>query len=338
MKQDGLTLLVATGCGLAIALLALSPFGGGLAPLLVTLSFWVTLVQGGVAVAATCDLVNARWIAPVKPKLLALTPLMLLLTLLFMLLWPELQHYPWSEGGGRYMNPGFFMGRNLIALLLTFAAALVYVSASLRESKQKQTSAVIYLFLFVICQTLVAFDWVMSLEYPWYSSLFGIYFFIEALYAGLALAGLIFWWRLRAADRAEGQLREHFRDLATLIFGFCILWGGLFFAQYVLLWYGNLPEETDFIVRRTSVSPYLQMSWLFLGCNFLVPFLGLLSARVKNSPPLVGIISLTILAGILIERLLYILPVLPISPYATIVQFLLLALVFVVAIRRSAVL
>jgi hypothetical protein len=80
------------------------------------------------------------------------------------------------------------------------------------------------------------------------------------------------------------------------------------------------------------------MSWLFLGCNFLVPFLGLLSARVKNSPPLVGIISLTILAGILIERLLYILPVLPISPYATIVQFLLLALVFVVAIRRSAVL
>jgi hypothetical protein len=336
MKQDGPALLIAAGCGLAIALLALSPIGGGLGSLLVVLCFWIALAQGGIAVAATCDLVNARWIASVKPRLLALTPLLLLLTILFLLLWPELQHYPWSGMGGRYLNADFFMGRNLVALLLTYAAALAYVSAALRGTAQRQKAAVIYLFLFVICQSLVAFDWVMSLEYPWYSSMFGIYFFIESLYAGLAVAGLLFWWRLRTADREQGQVREHLSDLATLIFGFSILWGGLFFAQYVVIWYGNLPEETGFIVRRTSSSPYLQMAWLFLGCNFLIPFLGLLSARVKNSPALVGAISLVILVGLLIERLLYILPVLAISPLPALAQFSLLGLAFVVALRHRS--
>ncbi len=336
MKIDGLALLVAGVCGLMITILALGPFGGGLGPLLLVLCFWVALVQGGVAVVATCDLVNARWIASVKPQLLALTPLLLLLSLLFLLLWPHLPQYPWSPMGGRYLNPDFFMGRNLVALLLTFAAALAYVSAAHRESGRRQSLAVIYLFLFVSCQSLVAFDWVMSLEYPWYSSLFGIYFFIEALYAGLAVAGLLFCWRLRRAERGQGQLREHLRDLAALIFGFCILWGGLFFAQYVLLWYGNLPEETGYILRRTSATPYLQMSWLFLGCNFLVPFLGLLSARVKNSPALLGSICLVILFGILVERLLYILPVLPISPLAGLTQFVLFGLAFIVAVRRPS--
>ena len=334
MKIDGLALLVAAVCGLTITILGLAPFGGDLGPLLLVLCFWVALVQGGVAVVATCDLVNARWIASVKPQLLALTPLLLLLSLLFLLLWPQLKQYPWSPLEGRYLNADFFMGRNLVALLLTFVAALAYASASLRESGHKQLLAVIYLVLFVICQSLVAFDWIMSLEYPWYSSLFGIYFFIEALYAGLAVAGLLFCWRLRSAGREESRLREHFRDLAALIFGFCILWGGLFFAQYVLLWYGNLPEETGFILRRTSATPYLQMSWLFLGCNFLVPFLGLLSTRVKNSPALVGTICLVILVGILVERLLYILPVLPISPLVGLAQFVLLGLAFIVAVRR----
>ncbi len=243
MKQDGPALLIAAGCGLAIALLALSPIGGGLGSLLVVLCFWIALAQGGIAVAATCDLVNARWIASVKPRLLALTPLLLLLTILFLLLWPELQHYPWSDMGGRYLNADFFMGRNLVALLLTYAAALAYVSAALRGTAQRQKAAVIYLFLFVICQSLVAFDWVMSLEYPWYSSMLGIYFFIESLYAGLAVAGLLFCWRLRTADREEGPVREHLSDLATLIFGFSILWGGLFFAQYVVIWYGNCPRR-----------------------------------------------------------------------------------------------
>ncbi|HEX9776624.1 MAG TPA: hypothetical protein VGA63_00615 [Geopsychrobacteraceae bacterium] len=332
MKRDTQAVLLAAGCGLALAVLALGPFGGGLGPLLLALSCWVALLQGCVAVAATCDLVKARWIGPIRSRLLAPTPLLLLSAPLFLLFWPQLQHYPWSAGGGRYLHPEFFMLRNLAALLLTAVVALAYAAAASR----KQLLAVVYLLLFVVCQSLIAFDWIMSLEYPWYSSMLGFYFITEALYAGLAVACLLFWRRLRAADPADAQARERLRDLTSLIFGFCILWGGLFFAQYLLIWYGNLPEETGFILRRTGTAPYRQMAWLMLGCTFMIPFLGLLSARVKSSPAAAAGISLVILGGLLLERLLYILPVLTLAPLATLAQFFLLGAPVLFAWRRRA--
>jgi hypothetical protein len=125
---------------------------------------------------------------------------------------------------------------------------------------------------------------------------------------GLALAALL--CLLLPQQRQEGEARP-LPDLGLLLFGFSVLWGGLFFAQYLLLWYGNLPEEVEFIVRRLENLPLRTLAVFFLAANFLTPFLVLLSRRAKESPPVVGAVAATVLAGLFAERLFFILPVAP---------------------------
>lgn len=294
-----------------VAVVALFEYGGlaaGKGTLLMTLVFWTALLQGAVAAAAAADLVGARWIVALRRQLLAATPLLLLPPVLLVLLAPRLDLYPWAETPGAWLNGPFFLLRNLTLLLAVGAAGRWYARNALRGDPRTARSAVVYLFAFVASQTLVAFDWVMSLGYPWISTLFGAYFFVEALYAGLALAGLL--CLLLPQRRREGDVWP-LPDLGLLLFGFSVLWGGLFFAQYLLLWYGNLPEEVEFIVRRLESLPLAALSVFFLAANFLTPFLVLLGRRAKGSAAVVGAVAATVLAGLFAERLFFILPAVP---------------------------
>jgi hypothetical protein len=293
--------------------------------LLITLTFWTALLQGAVAAAAVADLTNSRWIGSLRRELLSAYPLLLVPPLLFLLLAPLFGVYPWTEAPGKWLNETFFLLRNLALLLAAYGTGRLYARRSLRGDPQTPRYAVIYLFAFVTCQTLVAFDWVMSLEYPWISSLLGAFYFVEALYAGLALAGLVFLFRSGSPDRATPS-GKHLEDIGLLLFGFSILWAGLFFAQYLLLWYGNLPEEVQFITRRITVSPFRELGVAFLLANFGAPFLLLLSRRAKRSSTMVGIAAAAVLSGIFAERMFFILPVVPMSVGVLLVEnFLLLA-------------
>jgi hypothetical protein len=290
-------------------------YGGlvaGKGSLLMTLVFWTTLLQGAIAAAAVADLVGARWITVLRRQIMAAYPLLLVPPLLLILLVPRLDLYPWAEAPGQWLNVPFFLLRNLALLLAVYGTGRLYALRSLRGDPRTPRSAVFYLFAFVASQTLVAFDWVMSLEYPWISTLFGAYFFVEALYAGLALAGVLCF--LLPPRQGEGLAAEEvkpLRDIGLLLFGFSVLWGGLFFAQYLLLWYGNLPEEIQFIARRLESLPLRALCVLFLAANFLVPFLGLLGRRAKRSDRVVGAVAAIVLAGFFAERLFFILPAAP---------------------------
>jgi hypothetical protein len=286
----------------------------GRGALLMTLVFWTTLLQGTIAVAAVADLVGARWITGLRRELLAAYPLLLVPPVLLILLIPRLELYPWAEAPGQWLNEPFFLLRNLALLLAVYGTGRVYARRSLRGDPQISQSAVIYLFAFVASQTLVAFDWVMSLEYPWVNTLLGAYFFVEALYAGLALAGILcFLLPLRRREsRATTETSSRW-DIGLLLFGFSVLWGGLFFAQYLLLWYGNLPEEVHFIARRLESFPLLALGVIFLFANFFVPFLVLLGQRAKRSAFVVGTVATMVLLGLFAERLFFILPVVTMS-------------------------
>lgn len=284
----------------------------GRGALLLTLVFWTTLLQGTIAVAAVADLVGARWITVLRREILATYPLLLVPPVLLLLLMPRLGLYPWTEAPGQWLNGPFFLLRNLLLLLAAYATGRLYARRSLGGDARTSRSAVFYLFAFVAAQTLVAFDLVMSLEYPWISTLFGAYFFVEALYAGLALAGILcvlLPLRRRVGSQADESGPR--QDIGLLLFGFSILWGGLFFAQYLLLWYGNLPEEVHFIARRLEGLPLRVLCILFLVANFFVPFLGLLGRRAKRSAFVTGAVAGVVLAGLFAERLVFILPVVP---------------------------
>jgi hypothetical protein len=281
--------------------------------------------------------VNARGLGSVASALLSVRPLLLLLAFLLLLLVPFADSYPWAHDPGIWLRKDFFLGRNVAFLLLAYAAAGWFASAPSGNEGAKNVRAATYLFVFVVSQTLAAFDLVMSLEYPWYSTLFGGYFFIEALYAGFSVAAILCLRVHGKPPRSDNPETPSFlSDVSVVMFGFSILWAGLYFAQYLTIWYGNIPEEVSFIAKRALVSPYRELGVLVLLLLFLIPFSVLLPTRAKSNPYAVTAASLSILSGILIERYVFLAPAVRMNPGVLAIAFLCLLLPFVIAAWRGA--
>lgn len=276
--------------------------------LLITLSFWTGVVQGCIALAACVEVASSKWINPVKQKLLSVYPLLLFLSIVFPFLSFNVEIYPWVHEHGFWFDKRFFITRNCILLLLSYVFAKAFRSYSISQNKRKTSFAVLYLLIFVASQSFMAFDVVMSLEYPWLSTLFGGQFFVEALYAGLAFAAASCITMMRTTPKASPELKGTFNYSASMLFGFSLLWVYLVFSQYLIIWYGNLPEETSFLLKRLSMPPYLALACVLLFILFLFPFIALLFKKVKSHPGFVFVICVLILTGLLLERIFLIAP------------------------------
>jgi hypothetical protein len=151
------------------------------------------------------------------------------------------------------------------------------------------------LVLLALTSTYAAFDWLMSLDYRWYTTMYGVYFWAGSIVSSLAALTLTV-----VVLRAAGWLRrtitaEHLHDLGKLLFAFTIFWAYIAFSQYLLIWYANLTEETSWYLYR------LQGGWrsvtiaLMLG-HFVVPFVVLLRRDAKRSPLVLGFVTVWLLA------------------------------------------
>ena len=316
--------------GVIVALNQFGPLATSGGSLLMALLFWASVIQGCVAVVAVCTLIKAKWVTSVKRELLLVHPLLLFVSVLFLFLTPFVDSYPWFGREGIWFDKGFFVGRNFVLLLLAYLTARRFVIASGREEEGKDRFAGIYLLVFVVSQSLMAFDWVMSLAYPWVNTLMGGYFFIESLFGGFALSGILYaFLHGRPGPTHEPGGRSDLKDIAILLFGFSILWVGLFFAQFLVIWYGNLPEEVSYLLARVTLSPLRELSLSILAFYFFIPFLVLLPGRSKTNPFVVFAVSVSILLGILVERFVYLAPVVSLHPLATAINFLALLVLFV---------
>ena len=323
---------------LAGGIVALTQFGplakdGG--SLLLALLFWAAVIEGCIAVVAACTLIKAKWVASVKKELLSVHPLLLFVSVLFLFLMPFVDSYPWVGREGIWFDKRFFIGRNFVLLLLAYLAARRFAIASHRDEEGRERFAALYIFVFVVSQSLMAFDWVMSLAYPWINTLMGGYFFIESLFAGFALSGILyaFLHGRPAPPSHEPGGRSDLKDIAILLFGFSILWVGLFFAQFLVIWYGNIPEEVSYLLARVSSSPLRELSISILAFYFFVPFLVLLPGRSKTNPFVVFAVSVSILLGILVERFVYLAPLVPVRFGVLAIHFICFLLLFVLLVR-----
>jgi hypothetical protein len=136
--------------------------------------------------------------------------------------------------------------------------------------------------------TFFAFDVLMSLQYSWFSTIFGVYFWTGGIRGSMSLAVL-----LVLALRAGGFLQrtitmEHLHDVAKMMFGFTVFWAYIAFSQYFLIWYGNMPEETQYYLLRRNGTWY-EASMLLPIVSFLVPFFLLLPRANKRSPVLLAL-------------------------------------------------
>lgn len=305
--------------------------------IILTIAMWKAISEGCVALAAAAELTKAKWVAPIKRPLLSFYPLILLTSLLTVLLVDRLDLYPWMGSEGIWLNKWFFLGRNIGASLLVFVLGWRLAVDPRGTRPGRGPLLVAFLLAFVTSQSLLAFDLVMSLEHPWISTLFGGYFFIEALYAGMAVSGVLCFFLRRSADPdAAKALSKTVSDVATLIFGFSLLWAGLFYAQYLVIWYGNIPEEAGFLVRRIEESPLRELSYSVLIALFFAPFVLLLSRRAKRTPAAVLLASVLVLYGALAERIIYLSPVARLSPITLVAESLALLVLSVLLVRRSA--
>ena len=296
--------------------------------LLLTLSFWITLAQGPVAVVAAAEASQGKWIRSLKYDLLAFYPLILFMAFIFLILYFKMDIYPWISESHQWLNVNSFLLRNFVLLVISFLLAHFYARASLKEKSSRGKLAVLFLLSFVISQSLVAADWVMSLEYPWMSTMFAPLFFIESFYAGLAIGAILSVMLLMKKNDNADDIQKVMRDMALFMFGFALAWAGLYYGQYLVIWYGNIPWETSFFAKRMHDPVFNVMMYLIIFILFILPFLGFLSQKSKKARMWVLSVSVLILLGILIERIFYILPVVGINPIIFSLEFVLIGFFF----------
>ncbi|MEO0268982.1 MAG: hypothetical protein ABIM85_00315 [candidate division WOR-3 bacterium] len=256
-------------------------------------SFLIQIFYGLPALQAISFLSRGEWLKKLKDEHLKVTKFLIFMPFITLLFIPFTKYYPWIGKKGIWFNPYFFVIRNFLLLLISYYFALVF------KRKIRGQNAHLYLLSFVLSQSLFAFDLILSLEYPFYSTLYGAYFFIESVYISLCLNHF---YLIKMEDK------EILYKNSSMIFGFSLMWAGLFFAQYLVIWYGNLPEETHFLIRRTSEFPFNFLSPFIILFSFLIPFPALAPKSSKLNKKLLNFFSLLIILGLFIERVVIIFP------------------------------
>jgi len=164
-----------------------------------------------------------------------------------------------------------------------------------------------YAVLYALGATIIAFDGIMALQPHWFSNLLGGFYFMGSFLGAhmlLALMMLFGAGHLGVADLVSPKQRH---DLGKLCFGFTVFWTYLMWAQYLVIWYGNLPEETGFVFARLWGHWFPIGRAVFLGM-FLIPFIGLLGVAPKKTPVTLGFFASVSLCGLWLERYLLVMP------------------------------
>jgi hypothetical protein len=154
----------------------------------------------------------------------------------------------------------------------------------------------IFLVIFAVSSSIAAWDWVMSIDTHWYSTMFGWYVFATWWVCGLAVITLIV-----ASLKEMGYLKStnanHLHDLGKFVFAFSIFWMYIWFSQFLLYYYANIPEETVYFIERKYTSPY---SWVFilnLIMNFVLPFLLFMTRDSKRHLSTLKVICPIVILG-----------------------------------------
>jgi hypothetical protein len=307
--------------------------------------YFAGIAQGAVVLAAVVALTRGVWSRPIRRigiSFVAFLPIAYLLLFPPILIFAD-SIFPWiHEGtGGRdaYLNMPFLAARNIIFLLGTLALSLAFAywqirpdagtardagwtgldrltgrwtSQQLEEERSQRIMmrlapalALAYVFAF----SFIAIDLIMALDPHWLSMLIGPYLFMAALLSGLCgmtIAVLAYRRHLALHPYIEGATLH---DMGKLMFGFCVFWAYLFWSQYIVIWYGNLPYEQVFLIPRVQ-PPYLAVSLLVVFCLFVLPFAGLMSATAKKTPAILAGFAILILVGLWFERYMLVYPTL----------------------------
>ncbi|GAB4136029.1 MAG: hypothetical protein Fur0037_00260 [Planctomycetota bacterium] len=200
-------------------------------------------------------------------------------------------------GKSGWLDPTFFFVRVGIYFAIWIGLATYFRSSSIRQDETGDPAATLRMsrvaapgiLLFALSITFAAFDWVMSLNPHWFSTIFGVTFFSGAFMAFLAFLAIGCKFLASQGYLRDAVTTEHYHDIGKLLFAFMVFWTYTNFSQYMLIWYANLPEETAFFAARRSGNGWGAVGTILIFGHFLVPFAFLMSRHVKrNTMGLIG--------------------------------------------------
>jgi Ni/Fe-hydrogenase subunit HybB-like protein len=311
---------------------------------LINFLLWSGIAQGALVFSAVMHITSARWSGPFAGVADAFAAFFPFSFGLYLVLFLGKSHiFPWlhQDLGGKevWLNIPFLFTRDAIGLLLLYGFGFGYIYYDLQLRVVQKESAdrirrfifrrwnrrqleprllkhkmsvfgVLYILAFALVLSLIGYDLIMSMEPAWISTLFGAYIFVKAFYIGLG--GLIFAAAILhlRLGKASAFLPSHFHDIGKLFFAFCLLWADFFYVQLVVIWYGNISEETGFVIERTVFAPWKALAWTVFSVCFIAPFIILLNKKIKTRPVLMMILSAVVIVGIWLEHLLLLGPAL----------------------------
>jgi hypothetical protein len=166
-------------------------------------------------------------------------------------------------------------------------------------------SSAAFLVFFLVTESMMSWDWIMSLDPHWFSTLFGWYVFASMIVSGITTIALVSIY-LKGKGYLEFVNDSHLHDLAKYMFGFSIFWTYLWFSQFMLIWYANIPEEVTYFVSRFNEYkiPFLGM----LALNFVFPILVLMNSDYKRVNWFIVCTGIVILIGHYVDIYVMVMP------------------------------
>lgn len=279
--------------------------------------YFVSLSLSGLFFLALQNITNSSWMRSyqrIPQAMIAFLPFGLLLMLGTLFGMHTL--YEWTHDSLRlhdpiimkklhYLNTPFYIGRMIFffAVWIGFGFAISYLMDKWNKTKSYEEQvhriskySAIFLVVFALTFSFASYDWIMSIEPHWFSTIFSVYTF-----SGLFVGGIAFITLALIILRAQGHLvdyvtEDHLHDLGKWMFGMSTFWAYIWFCQYMLIWYSNIPEETVYFILRE------QGNWIWLfWSNFIiswgVPFLVLMPREAKRNPIKLAFVAVIILVG-----------------------------------------
>ncbi len=289
--------------------------------------YWLLLVNVGMFFIGFTTLAMGGWqvaLRRVPEAISSVVPVLGIITFLILMaiVWGgRYDIYPWvnSEtvandkilrGKSGFLNPMFYSVFSAIMILLWWLLGKKLRSLSLESDKAGTMdyetgdkwvkTNILYASLFIVVFGLsvgstIPWLWIMSIDAHWYSTMFSWYTFASTFVAGMSLIALFIIF-LKNNGQLEYVTDEHLHDIGKFMFAFSIFWTYLWFSQYMLIWYANIPEETGYFKIRVS-GPYRGIFFLNLILNFVCPILIMMKKSVKRNYTLMTFMAILIIFG-----------------------------------------
>jgi MFS family permease len=294
--------------------------------------YFLSLAMGGAFFFVLQSISQSGWSSAFKRVSEAMMSYIPFAAFFFLLLWFGMKDlYQWTHSDivaldpllqhkSSFLNIPFFFIRMILYFTLWIVFARILRRISLREDAldpsdsggimalfaKTELYSKIFIFILAVTFSLSAIDWIMSVDVKWYSTIFALKNMVAAFLHGISILALIV-FVLHKKGYFPFFNKYHLHDFARYIFMFSIIWGYFWFAQFMIIWYGNIPEETVYYSERWKEG-WKALFFLEIGLNWFIPFMVLLPVKASRNMTLITIVIIFLIIGQYIDLFVQVIP------------------------------